>query len=230
MTRLGKFFILAINFISVSTFAEQLKVIIDEPKELVVYHAKSLLFAARYPDGTLIGKGLFTVADLRAGVLEKPLDVDSSKEIVNCLCNWTVTSAVLPGSDPDPVVGEISMPLGFDGSIRNQCKVDRVNGEIKLSFEPYRLEKLEVKVPNNSFVTRKAVSLDATVTPKGQESDEYSAFSIMATDKTEPPFSKTHYLLAKEPLIYSLNTSWVLNDGEQVSENLEYKENIIEIK
>jgi len=229
MSRLNQLLCLTVSLASISTFAQPIKVRLDTVKELVAYHTPALLFGLRFASGKIIGAGLFTDADLRAGVLEKMIEVDPTDKIENCEYEWLVTADSVPGTSTHPL-GKISMPLGFDGDLRKKCEVDLSKGEILLSIAPFKLEKLEVYIASDSLINRKAKSAAAIVTPRGEQTDKYRNFSLPFNESMTFPRAKITYLLAREPLLYKLQTAWMLKAGGVEKDEREYKENFIEIK
>lgn len=216
--------------LSAVSFSKPVVVRIDAPKQLIAYHIPTLLFGLRYANGTIVGSNLFSETDLRNGISEKIIQIDETQRIENCEYELLVWAGSVPGTQPDPILGNINMPLGFNGRIHEKCNVDLAKSEIVLSLLPFKLQKLEVSVPSNSMVNRKANAVVGIVTPRGDGTDKYRNFSIQANEKTVLPLSKTTYLLARESLRYHLQTVWILKTGGNEKEDREYADNFIEVK
>ena len=199
--------------ICAAAIARPVKVILDERKEVIQYHTPALLFGLRYGDGGIIGSGLFTDSDLKAGNSEKMLQLDDSQTIANCEYQWALSTDPIPGPQKDPVLGTVELPSGFDGVVRNKCSVDLERGEIRLTIGPLKLEKLDVVVPADSLANRGAKSLLAFIAPKGDKTDTFKNIDVTVSETTIFPFQMTRYFFIREPMNYDLQTIWVLKAG-----------------
>jgi len=217
-------------FLCSLALAKPVQVILDVPKEIIIHHTGAILFGLKYADGSIIGSGLFTEDDLRAGIMEKTLQVDETLKIASCSYEWLLFSDHAPNAKPDPVYGKIGFAESFKESLKKNCTVDLNKNEILLSLVPYKLEKLETYVPSNSLINRKAVNLIVIFSPRGEKQDKFAKFSLIVNSKTKLPLAKIQYFLAKEKMVYGLETFWKLESGASEKENKEYQDNFIEIR
>jgi len=219
------FKLLAFVVFTLSTLASArtVDVVLLASPDFVKHHTAVVMLGVRYENDHIIGAGLFSDTDLRAGVQRKPLKLEDNLKIAKCTYEWVIMDQV-PGAPVKPT--RLMVPQNFKGTGPQSCTVDESTGEVHLSLAPYTVKKLEVVIPTDALANRKARFVFAKVTP--QTKVPHQSLSLHANNATK--VSQSVELLTEKDAPNKIEATWLLNDGTTETDSKLSTDEYVEIR
>ncbi len=202
--------------------ARTVDVVLQATPDFVKHHTAALMLGVRYENDHIIGAGLFSEADLRAGVQRKALRLEDNLKVAQCTYEWVILDQV-PGAPTKP--NRLLLPKNFNGTGPQHCKVDNT-GEILLSLAPYTVKNLEVSIPGDALANRKARFVMAKVTPQGKAPHQSLNLYSNGTKKVIQAVE----VMLENDAPYKVEANWLLLDGKKETESKLTTDEYIEIR